>query len=74
VDTKNRKLNRVKTKILNKIFHFRSKLKANAAGLLWLCYNLDREGVPDSRIIRLTFEATSRTAFICLNQRYDDKK
>ena len=34
-------------------------------------HNLDKEGVPDSRTIRLTFIATSRTAFIC---QYTSKK
>lgn len=30
-----------------------------------LRYNLDKEGVPDSRTIRLTLAATSSTAFTC---------
>lgn len=30
-----------------------------------LCYNLDKEGVPDSKTMRFTFAAMSRTAFIC---------
>lgn len=64
------KLKNKPTQNIRKLRNIKFQLKKNG-NIVYMCHNLDKEGVPDSRTIRLTFIATSRTAFIC---QYTSKK